>query len=70
MGDGFLVNELHFFLECLPSITIIFAILVICFKVTKQWTFSKLIKKYDFYAIYIAMIFEGNVEELTFFGVG
>jgi hypothetical protein len=49
---------------------IIYLLFLLYYKITKRWPISDLAKKYSFFGIFFIMIFEGNIEELTFFAVG
>jgi hypothetical protein len=66
-GNGFFANNLDYLYFTLPSIIVIYLLLHLLFKVSSQFRISKLFRKYSFLGIFLVIVFEGNVEQFTFY---
>ena len=64
---GFFANNLEFFFYELPLIFLTYTILLLIFRALFNYRISKYVRKYAFYGILLLIIYEGNVEQFTFF---
>jgi hypothetical protein len=66
-GMGFFTNNLDFFFYEVPSILLTYIALSLVFRLLYNFRISKYIRKYAFYGTFLLAIYEGNVEQLSFF---
>jgi hypothetical protein len=66
-GLGFFVNNLEFFYFELPSILLTYFALSLVFRLLFNFRVSVYFRKYAFYGTFLLILYEGNVEQLSFF---
>lgn len=66
-GIGFFANNLEFFFYELPGILLIYVVLSFVFRALFNYRISKFIRKYSFYGILLLIVYEGNIEQFTFY---
>ena len=66
-GIGFFANNLDFFFFELPLALLIYMVLVMVFKLLFNYRLSKYIRKYSFSGMLLFIIYEGNVEQFSFY---
>ena len=66
-GIGFFANNLEFFFFELPGIILIYIVLALLFRLIFHYEVSKFIRKYSLYGLILLVIFEGNVEQFSFY---
>ena len=66
-GIGFFANNFEFFFYELPGILLIYVIFSLAFRLLFNYRISKYIRKYSFYGVLFLIIYEGNVEQFTYY---
>ena len=66
-GLGFFANNLDFFFYELPAIIIFYLIFFFSFRILFNYRISKNIRKYAFYGILLPIVYEGNVQQFSFY---
>jgi len=66
-SDGFIKNEMDYFIYDLPFGLFMFLLFALLFHITRNNGVSVFFIKYSCYSILFVMLFEGNIEEFTFY---
>jgi hypothetical protein len=66
-GIGFFANNLDFFFYELPGIIIAYILLSLIFRALFNYRVSKYLRKYSFYGTMLFVIYEGNIEQFSFY---
>lgn len=66
-GIGFFANNLDFFYYKVPVLFVGYLLLSLMFKVLFNYRLSRYFRKYSFYGIILLIIYEGNIEQFTFY---
>jgi hypothetical protein len=69
-GGGFVSNCYPFFVYNLPGTFFTYLVLFTLFKIVSRRPASRLIRTFSFFGVLITMIFEGNIESLTYYSIG
>jgi hypothetical protein len=66
-GNGFFSNNLDFFFYELPGILLVYLLLFLAFRAIFKFKVSKYLRKYSFYGLLFLVVFEGNIEQFSFY---
>ena len=66
-GFGFIANNLNYFVFQMPILMLIHFLFAMLFKLTSKYKVSILFRKYSFKALFLLLLFEGNIEQFTFY---
>jgi hypothetical protein len=66
-GLSFFSNNLDFFFYELPGSILIYLILSLIFKMLFNYRVSIFLRKYSLYGLILMVIYEGNVEQFSFY---
>lgn len=67
LGEGFWSNNFDFFYYQMPVLLIIYLCLTILFKMLFNYRLSLLFRKYSFYGLLLVIVYEGNMEQFSFY---
>ena len=66
-GIGFFANNFEFFFYELPVTLLTYFLFQLIFKTLFNYRISKYFRKYAFYGILMFIIYEGNIEQFSFY---
>jgi hypothetical protein len=66
-SEGLLANCGNFILLGIPMTLGAFLILHLCFKALSRWRLSLLLRRFDFWGYFLTLVFEGNIQQFTFY---
>jgi hypothetical protein len=67
LGIGFWANNLDFFYYQMPVLLLIYLLLSLTFRLLFNYRVSLLFRKYSFYGLLILIVYEGNMEQFSFY---